>query len=210
LADRSGFPDLQTIVLVGHSAGGQLVQRYAAASEAGDALLRLGIAMRYVVINPSSYLYLDASRPGLGSDGGFAPPAPALLKACPEYNEYKYGLERPNPYLARRSMEEAKARYGRREVVYLLGEADDDPNDENLDRSCAAMLQGRTRFERGSAFLQHLANVYGDEIRTRHVLDIVPDLGHQGTRILRSPSGLRWLFDVIPSTTGRRLAVGEP
>lgn len=197
LADRTHFPDLRTVVLVGHSAGAQFVQRYAAASAVGDDLQRMGVATRYVVINPSSYLYLDDTRPGLGTKDRVPPST--LRAKCPGYNRYKYGLERANAYFASLRPEQVKARYGGREVVYLLGERDDDPDGDNLDGSCAAMMQGRSRLERGRAFLRHLVDVYGEQIRDRHRLEIVPRLGHEGARILRSRKGLRWLFDVVRS-----------
>ncbi|MCA3917573.1 MAG: alpha/beta hydrolase, partial [Burkholderia sp.] len=62
-ADRSLYPSLTTVVVIGHSAGAQLLQRYAVAGREGDALARTGIAVRYVVANPSSYLYFDDERP---------------------------------------------------------------------------------------------------------------------------------------------------
>ena len=201
LADRTRFPDLRTVVLVGHSAGAQFVQRYAAASAAGDDLQRMGVATRYVVINPSSYLYLDGERPALETKDRVPPSA--LLAKCPGYNRYKYGLERPNAYFAALGPDEVRARYGGREVVYLIGERDDDPEGDNLDGSCAAMMQGRSRLERGRAFFRHLVDIYGDQVRDRHHLEIVPRLGHEGARILRSRKGLRWLFDVVPDKGGR-------
>jgi pimeloyl-ACP methyl ester carboxylesterase len=198
LGDRERFPNLRTVVLVGHSAGAQLLQRHAAASPASEALERAGLHVRYVVINPSSYLYLDATRPGFGPAGGFAPPPRSVLLGCPDYNAYKYGLDQPNAYVGSLPPDGIKARYGARRVTYLIGEEDDDPESENLDRSCAATLQGRTRLERGQAYWHHLTQVYGEDIRARHVLEVVPGLGHEGARILRSEVGLRWIFDVLP------------
>src|SRR5579872_3421190 len=63
LADRTLLPDLTTVVIAGHSAGGQVVQRYAVVGRGDAALLERGIRMRYVVANPSSYLYLSQDRP---------------------------------------------------------------------------------------------------------------------------------------------------
>ena len=37
LADRASFPALKTVVIAGHSGGGQLVQRYAVAGHGEDA-----------------------------------------------------------------------------------------------------------------------------------------------------------------------------
>jgi pimeloyl-ACP methyl ester carboxylesterase len=203
LADRSRFPHLEKVVLVGHSAGAQFVQRYAAASPSDGGLRLAGIAMRFVVANPSSYLYLDGSRPGFGKAGGFAPPPAGVVANCPDYNHYKYGLERPNPYVARIGADRIREQYRDREVIYLLGAEDNDSGGETLDASCAAMMQGKTRLDRGRAFAEHLARVYGEEVRRRHILEIVPRLGHQGARILRSRIGLRWLFDLEASLGGR-------
>ncbi len=88
LSDRRLFPTLATVVLVGHSAGGQFVQRYAMLGrELGPAAVA-GLAVRFVVVNPSSYAYPDRDRPTPA--GGFAP-GPAA--ACPGYDRWKYGLD---------------------------------------------------------------------------------------------------------------------
>jgi pimeloyl-ACP methyl ester carboxylesterase len=64
LADRSVFPNLAHIVLAGHSAGGQIVQRYAVVGTGTDKLTALGVRVRYVVANPSSYAYFSRERLG--------------------------------------------------------------------------------------------------------------------------------------------------
>ena len=63
------YPGMEHIVIVGHSAGGQTVQRYAlTAPHAAPAAAPKGGAavapppVRYVVANPSSFGYLNASR----------------------------------------------------------------------------------------------------------------------------------------------------
>ena len=62
LSDPIRFPNLDKITMVGHSAGGQSVQRYAF-STLLPPTLRPGLTIRYVVANPSSYAYLDPRRP---------------------------------------------------------------------------------------------------------------------------------------------------
>jgi hypothetical protein len=88
LANKDRFPRLTWITLVGHSAGGQFTQRYAAGGRAPDTLR--DITIWYVTANPSSYLYLNSYRP-IGEN---------LPESCPGYNDYKYGLERRNEYLS--------------------------------------------------------------------------------------------------------------
>ena len=63
LADRTAFPNLRRVVITGHSAGGQYTTRFAAGSRAQNGLAHLGF--RYVIANPSSYLYLRSERPVL-------------------------------------------------------------------------------------------------------------------------------------------------
>src|SRR5262249_15680665 len=60
LATRDAFPNLKSIVVAGHSAGGQYVNRYSMANQIHDTL---GLPITYVVANPSSYAWLDNSRP---------------------------------------------------------------------------------------------------------------------------------------------------
>jgi len=55
-ADRSRFLNLRSIVLAGHSGEGQFMQRYAAVNQMEQ---KLGVSIRYVVANPSSYLYFE-------------------------------------------------------------------------------------------------------------------------------------------------------
>src|ERR1700758_3744881 len=63
LANRQIFPDLEQIVVAGHSGGGQVVQRYAIATKGEAALTDENIAIRYVVANPSSSACFSADRP---------------------------------------------------------------------------------------------------------------------------------------------------
>src|SRR5260370_891002 len=66
LANRTVFPNMRAIVIAGHSAGGQFVARYEMANKVHDAL---GVPVTYVVANPSSYAWPDATRPTATDDG---------------------------------------------------------------------------------------------------------------------------------------------
>src|SRR3954454_21128798 len=65
LANKAGFPNLRAIVVAGHSAGGQFVARYQMANRVHDTL---GVPITYVVANPSSYAWPDATRPQPSGD----------------------------------------------------------------------------------------------------------------------------------------------
>lgn len=161
-ADKKKFPRLRNVVLMGHSAGGQFLSRYAAASRVEPS----GVAVRYVVSNPSSYLYLDAWRPG-------------PTEGCAGFNEWKYGVEKRTGYAAGLSFSVLKENLVRRDVVYLLGEYDVTPQ-FGFDSSCGAMAQGPNRLQRGMDYFQYLSGKYG----AKHRVVKVPDCGHNGRCML--------------------------
>nr|WP_204950444.1 alpha/beta hydrolase [Methylopila capsulata] len=195
LADRRLFPNLAEIVVAGHSGGGQVVQRYAATSQEADALAKDrapgGAVVRFVVANPSSYLYFSPERPMAG--GGFA----ALdLATCPRADRWKYGLADRPPYAAGRSGAEIEAAYLSRDLTMLLGAEDRNPNHPALDKSCAAEAQGPNRMERGLAYARYLAARHGAAFR--HVVRVVPGVGHDGDGMFTSPCGVEALFASEP------------
>ena len=188
LSDRQHWPALDSVVLAGHSAGGQFVQRYAVAGRAPTMLSHHGIHTRFVVANPSSYLYFDARRP---TEHGFAP-FPQMR--CRGFDHYKYGLEAPNAYVAAQTPQALMSHYARQQVIYLLGTLDADAAHPFLDRSCAAEAQGPTRLARGQAYYQYLPVVLGHEVVQRQHRVLIEGVGHDHQGMFQSPCGVAWLF----------------
>jgi pimeloyl-ACP methyl ester carboxylesterase len=202
LADRKLFPNLKNVVLAGHSGGGQVVQRYAVVGRGGEALVHAGVHVRYVVANPSSYVYFSLERPVRDAKTEFTYALPA--KTCyGKYNKWKYGIEDTPPYVDDADFHELEERYVRRDVIYLLGIADNDPNNPVLDKSCAGEDEGPYRFFRGKAYFRYLElrhSVLGTEAASQK-LDYVPGVGHDGDKMLNSACGLTALFDAGTCTT---------
>jgi pimeloyl-ACP methyl ester carboxylesterase len=183
LADRMLFPDLMDIVVAGHSGGGQVVQRYAVLGRAEEAARTAGSRVRYVVANPSSYVWFTSDRPN-----------DAVARSCPGYDRWKYGMRELPPYATRQNVEALEQAYARRQVIYLLGTEDTNPNHPALDKSCMAEAQGSNRYARGHAYFAALQVRYGP--RLRQTLHDVPGIGHDDDRMLTSACGLAALFDV--------------
>ena len=185
LADRSVFPNLTTIVLAGHSAGAQLVQRYAVVGKEPAALANTsGIHFRFVIANASSYVYFSDERP-----------APA--RGCKSFNHWKYGPIDAVPYLrsdVQTDWPQREASYAQQDVIYLLGTADIDPHEKDLDVSCSGEAQGPARFARGQAYYAYLHS--RNRVRWNQRLWFVPDVAHSARQMLTSPCGVRALFDV--------------
>jgi hypothetical protein len=187
LADRRLFPALAEVVVAGHSAGGQVVHRYAVVGRGDAALAAVGVRTRYVVANPSSYVYFTPERPSPG--GGFAlPPA----GACPGYDDWRYGLAGNLPPYLTDAPATLQARYLARDVTYLLGTRDTNPNHRVLDKSCAAELQGPYRYARGHSYLDHLRSLHA-AMKLQRLWD-VPGVAHDGPGMINSPCGLAALF----------------
>jgi len=198
LAQRERFPALRTVVVAGHSGGGQVAQRYAVLARGERQLAARGIGIRYVIANPSSYAYFDAQRPVAG--GGFA----VLDEAgCPGFNTWKYGLNQLPAYAPPAGTDgeraELEAAYVRRDVVMLLGKEDCDPAHPALDISPAAQTQGPNRLERGRAYMRYMQMRHARELQ--HRLHEVAGIGHDGVGIFLSAHGLAALFDT-PAAAG--------
>ena len=181
LADAKAFPKLQQVVVAGHSGGGQVVQRYAVVGDGGAALEARGVHLRYVVANPSSYLWFTAERPQ--PDTG----------SCPDANRWKYGFGGDVPPYVTQDAAALERRYVQREVVYLLGGADTDPHHPALDVSCAGEAQGAWRYVRGLNYFHMLQSRDGD--RLRHRVLTVDGVGHDERRMFMSACGMAALFD---------------
>lgn len=187
LADRRLLPNLQEVVIAGHSGGGQVVQRYAVLGQGEQALAAKGIRLRYVVANPSSYAYFDARRPDAQGQ-----PAPfAAAASCPEFDTWKYGMQGLPAYAAERTVASLEQHYAGLDITYLLGAQDTDPHHPALDKSCAAEAQGPYRLARG---LNYYHSLQGRHPALAQRLIEVPGVGHNGDAIFTSAEGRRALF----------------
>jgi hypothetical protein len=188
MTDPNIFPNVREVVVTGHSAGGQFTQRYAATSSIEGQ--RPGLKYRYVVANPSSYVYLNNQRPAASnrdqSSVSFGTP-----NRCSTYNDYKYGLQDRNRYASRLTADQIRDQYTRRYVVYLLGTADNDIGSADLDRSCEADVQGAQRLARGRFYYRHMMQFFPDN---RHRRVEVAGVGHSGGGMFRSANGREALF----------------
>jgi hypothetical protein len=65
-------------------------------------------------------------------------------------------------------------------------------NDSSLDKSCEGNMQGRFRLERGQfyyAYLQLFA-----KNKQVHQMDVVPDVAHDGDKMINSHAARMFLF----------------
>jgi pimeloyl-ACP methyl ester carboxylesterase len=209
LSDRNHFPNLERIVVAGHSGGAQIIQRYAVVGRADQVLAKAGLQpyadgmdpstakntamrLRYVVANPSTYVYFDATRPHPND-------------RCADVNRWRYGVNDPVAYV-QGDMKALEQRYMTRRVIYLLGGSDTDPHHSALDKTCMAEAQGVHRLERGNAYFAHVTKrAKTQNITLRHTRIVVPGVAHDADRMFNSACGKSALFDA----PGCEMKLGE-
>jgi hypothetical protein len=202
LADRKVFPNLKAIVVAGHSAGGQFVHRYEMANRVHDTL---GVPVSYVVANPSSYAWPDATRPLAVGDGapaaavaGWMSEAPHVNftygafdpAKAPDYDRWPYGFaERTTGYAARLSDGQLRAQLAGRPTTYLFSQVDTLPLG-GFDDSPRAMAQGATRRARGEAFVKFI----NERLDAHAKVLIVPECGHNDRCVFTTDAVLSVIF----------------
>jgi len=174
LAQKEIFPNLKAIVVAGHSAGGQFVTRYEMSNRVHETL---GVPVSYVVSNPSSYAWIDATRPV------------GLVSICANYDRWPYGFENRTGYASRVSVEDLKKQLASRPTTYLLGEIDILPLG-GFDSSCSAMLQGATRLARGQEFGKYV----NEKLNAGHQIVVAPLCGHNARCMFTAEVALPVLF----------------
>lgn len=205
LADKKTFPNLKAIVVAGHSAGGQFVSRYEMSNRVHDTL---GVPVSYVVANPSSYAWPDATRALPVGDG--APEAAVLgwkedtphtqfsygpfdAAKVPAYDRWPFGLEnRTAGYTVKTSDQQLKTQLVSRPTTYLLSQVDTLPLG-GFDSSPNAMAQGATRRARGEAFVKYVNEHMGAKSR----MIIVPECGHNDRCVYTTDAVLPVIFPPV-------------
>ena len=191
----SQFTNLEEIIVSGHSGGGQFVNRYAVFNVFENTLSSdpREVLSHYIVMNPSSYVYLDDKRydpSTLDLTNGivdFITPPPTA-----GYDDYGYGVQSLFDYAATTGISAAMTQYPDRRIIILLGEID--TGNGSLDVSAPAMLQGANRFDRGRIYHRHLQEVYGAANVRRQRLATVPSVDHDSFDMITSANGLRFHF----------------
>ena len=195
------FPNLKELVVVGHSAGGQFANRYSIANRAAAALAeQYGIHVRYIVFNPSSFLYFDERRWDSTTDTLKVPEA-EVIAAAPHYNRFKYGLEAANSYFSQTPIEQLRQAFATT-TSCLLGELDDDPEHESLDKSSAAMAMTDAAVA-GIYYFKSLQGVFGPEIHRHQRIAILPEVRTMRAKVSDPKPAATTCLALGSATTGR-------
>lgn len=183
------FPKLKKIIVIGHSAGGQFVSRYSGMTPMPNILR--GYKFRFIIMNPSTYMYLDDRRPvKTTTDLTFSRPD---TTGCGSFNDYPRGFENLNPYATKIGTETIKQQFLKRDIAFILGGSDVDMNDSSLDKTCGGNLQGRFRLERGQFYYAYL-QLFSKKGKI-HRVEVVPNVAHSGEKMINNSITRKYLFE---------------
>jgi hypothetical protein len=180
------FPNLKWIVITGHSAGGQFVQRYAAFTDIDLLPVPNAAFVKFVPSNPSSYVYLNGYRFNEALNSWVIPRG----RKSKDYDKFKYGLDDLEDYAEDRGASWARSYLPRRWVELLAGTADI-VADSSFDDSKEAMWQGDSRYERAQRFDAFMDRFFASN---RFSVTPVPNVGHDHRQIYASAEAKKALY----------------
>ncbi|PWN54177.1 hypothetical protein IE53DRAFT_14926 [Violaceomyces palustris] len=184
LFNKEHYPNLNQVVVAGHSMGGQATQRY--------ALLKKTKAydpnMKYWVGNPGSWAWLNGNRPYMNANDSCAPNS--------EYDTWPYGIGGNQTKVSKYARADVIAnktavvdRFNRRNVSYALALLDLGAGDTH----CEAQWQGANHLDRGSRFIMQYSNMDGG-FPAAHRAAFVANTSHQDYAMYTANSSLAVLF----------------
>ncbi|KAK0458636.1 uncharacterized protein EV420DRAFT_368640 [Desarmillaria tabescens] len=186
------YPNLQVVVIAGHSAGGQMTQRYVALRPSNEDDSRL----HFWIANPGSLCWLTSDRPFPDDD-------------CDGVDDFKYGLKANFPAYATADArvlerEGIIERYNGRTISYAWGLVSDviclrvifyhslQEDHGDGDPRCQAKTQGNSHLERGQYFVSMLEDMGG--VPNCTTVDWVPGISHDAEGMMASNVGIDKLF----------------
>ena len=190
LLSSGNFPHIKQIVILGHSAGGQFVNRYAAANTFMD---KHTTPVKFLVMAPSSYLYFSPKRANDATRTHFE--IPDMKKTG--YNQWGYGLEKLYGFHKKHNItaQKMEKRYPGLKIRYLVGSKDERLS-ITLDMNTEAMLQGLNRKIRAMTYYNHLQEHFGSDITQHQDFFIIDGIGHSAKDLIESKEGREFiLFD---------------
>ncbi|CAO1630386.1 unnamed protein product [Parajaminaea phylloscopi] len=194
--NQTQFPNLNSVVIAGHSAGAILAQRY--------AVLREPVAgqdenMRWFIADAGSYAWPVDARPvanpkASSSCKSHAANCDMTPECAVTMNQWPYGLNMSDPstmnVYGRSRMQKNKAQvvqdYFNRRVQYTFAELDDGPGDTH----CEAQFQGDSHIARGKNLVAALQAAGAKGFHTT----FVPNATHIDLEVFVDPASQQWLF----------------
>ncbi|CAJ2510406.1 Uu.00g051090.m01.CDS01 [Anthostomella pinea] len=188
--NKAMFPNINQIIIAGHSMGGQMAQRYAAIGKTG-AQLGITTPVSYWIGDPNSFVW-------------FATDRPESTGKCAAFDNYREGFTNYSAYgtpqstamtynsaLVAAGRDAILANFQSRTIAYARATLD--KGDYNKDNSCSFYTTGADRNERFFEFIKRFPTTCPDPAGACKTVDIVV-AKHDAPSLFQAPSGLTRLF----------------
>ena len=185
LMNRDNFPNLNQVVVSGHSMGAQATVRYAYMKKTK----KYDDNISYWIGNPGSWVWLKKS-----SEIGGRPVDQSEWSNCTDqvdtwpygiYNFTNVGYGKD----AQQDPDMAIARFRQRRIHYALGLLDNGAGDTH----CQALSQGHNHLERGANFIKMLSEMEGG-FPVNHTVSYAARISHQDYPMMAINSSLEFIF----------------
>jgi hypothetical protein len=140
-------PNLEHIAVVGHSAGGRVVNRYAGGTSILTEATAAGVTISFGVFAPGQVMYLTDSRPYSTARCDDSPTTEGDFR---RYPDGLVGIE-DHSYMRDSTVATIRSRLFTRHIYYTVGVDDDEPITDDCDR-----VQGSHRLDLQRKYAQHL------------------------------------------------------
>ncbi len=183
------FPDLENVIIAGHSAGGQMAQRYAAISRVENNYP--GYSFSYLAANASHFVYPNHLR--WNGSTTYVP------SDCFTYNDYPYGLDAlaedsRYAFIGKIGLETIRGHYINRKVYYVLGEDDTFGSTTDCESQSQQAGSGDSRYERGQFMAAFMNNQYPTN---EHEVVSVAGAGHSADAVYTSSEFVNLLDQLL-------------
>ncbi|WFD33286.1 hypothetical protein MCUN1_000099 [Malassezia cuniculi] len=177
LLDSGNFPNIEKVILAGHSMGAQANLRYAILTNRPTS-----DPLGFLIANPASFLYVDGDR-NESTDN------------CGNYDQWPNGIggSATVPAYARDRVENEKdqlvSNFRSRDVFFAFGLNDNGGTTGN----CAKNTQGSTRVARGANYIISLSEMNGG-FPGNFKAQFYPRISHQDYVMLAHPVSMQYMF----------------
>ena len=179
------YPNIETVLISGHSAGAQYVYRYSALSSLPEIISQ---NVMYLPLNPTSYTYMGNERWNKKYQRF---EVPLNAPSCPGYDEWQYGLKNlsSNEYKRDIDTTEVRSTFPFRNLTIGIG-----TEDLGGGFDCERLYQGEHRYERAQNVMKYLNEFYPSH---NHDIIEVEGVNHEAGAMITSPEIVAFLREVL-------------
>ena len=168
LGNNSIFPNLERVIVTGHSSGALFSYLYGAANRMESSLSSLNF--QYIIANSQYFYYPDEQRYSTANQSLYTP------TNCNGYTTWPLGYTNAPSYLDDLGQETLNDQLRNRNILYLLGNGTASDGAFN-NTNCAYQLLGDSRYQRGENMFAYINLKYETNNHQRY---IVEGIGHNG------------------------------